>query len=273
VHRRARGRGPGQLIVADRGTGPADRRGEGGTAEGPVPDHVPDDDIREDELAGLVAHGEESRARGRRIRISLAAAVVVVALVVAGLLVGRVTAPVSALTPSTNSAEAGFSRDMQVHHEQAVQMSLLIIDRTDDPEVKLNAQDIAQAQSQQAGQMYAFLTSWGLDQAPSQPRMTWMTLPTLDGRADHGAMDMTPGGTMPGLASEGDIDELRSLTGVEAERQYLTLMIAHHRGGVEMAQALLERSRNPLVTDLANGMVTVQDKEILYMQQLLDARS
>jgi uncharacterized protein (DUF305 family) len=162
---------------------------------------------------------------------------------------------------------------MQVHHEQAVQMSLMIIDRTDDPEVKLIAQDIAQAQAQQAGQMYAFLTSWGLDQAPSQPRMTWMTLPTLDGKTDHSSMDMTPGATMPGLASQADLDELQSLTGVEAERKFLTLMIAHHRGGVEMAQGLLDRSRNPLVTDLANGMVMIQDKEILYMQQLLDARS
>jgi uncharacterized protein (DUF305 family) len=149
----------------------------------------------------------------------------------------------------------------------------MVIDRTDDPEVKLIAQDIAQAQSQQAGQMYAFLTSWGLDQAPSQARMTWMTLPTLDGEADHSSMDMTPGARMPGLASQADLDELGGLTGVDAERKYLTLMIAHHRGGVEMAQALLERSRNPLVTDLATGMVTVQDKEILYMQQLLDARS
>jgi uncharacterized protein (DUF305 family) len=86
-------------------------------------------------------------------------------------------------------------------------------------------------------------------------------------------MDMTPGARMPGLASQADLDELGGLTGVDAERKYLTLMIAHHRGGVEMAQALLERSRNPLVTDLATGMVTVQDKEILYMQQLLDARS
>ncbi len=60
---------------------------------------------------------------------------------------------------------------------------------------------------------------------------------------------------------------------MEAEREFLTLMIAHHRGGVEMAQGLLDRSRNPLVTDLANGMVMIQDKEILYMQQLLDARS
>ncbi len=86
-------------------------------------------------------------------------------------------------------------------------------------------------------------------------------------------MDMTPGATMPGLASQADLDELQSLTGVEAERKFLTLMIAHHRGGVEMAQGLLDRSRNPLVTDLAHGMVMIQDKEILYMQQLLDARS
>ena len=43
-------------------------------------------------------------------------------------------------------------------------------------------------------------------------------------------------------------------------------------GGVEMAEAVLARTELPLVTNLANGMVQLQSKEIDYMRELLEAR-
>jgi len=54
---------------------------------------------------------------------------------------------------------------------------------------------------------------------------------------------------------------------------FLTLMIAHHKGGLEMAEALLERSDYPSVTALARGVVTVQTTEISVMEAMLAARS
>jgi uncharacterized protein (DUF305 family) len=83
----------------------------------------------------------------------------------------------------------------------------------------------------------------------------------------------TPGDPMPGLATPEQIAELWSLTGVEAERLFLTLMIAHHKGGIEMAEALLERSDYPSVTALAQGVVTVQTTEISVMEAMLAERS
>jgi len=50
-------------------------------------------------------------------------------------------------------------------------------------------------------------------------------------------------------------------------------MITHHIGGVDMAEALLARSTNALVTPLARGMVQLQAKEINYMEELLADRS
>ncbi|QWT23668.1 DUF305 domain-containing protein [Subtercola sp. PAMC28395] len=217
-----------------------------------------------------------------RIRLRIALILGGVLLLVVGLVVGRITTPVTQ-TPGTLSAEAGFARDMQVHHQQAIDMAMIIRDQTTDPEIRQLAYDIATSQGQQAGQMFAWLNLWGLPQASPVPAMTWMTLPTLDqSNADHG-MDMgagqaspgpvIPGQTMPGMASQADVDRLGTLTGVEAEKLFLSLMIAHHQGGVQMAEALVARSADSTVLAVANTIITAQTGEIAYMQQLLAARS
>jgi uncharacterized protein (DUF305 family) len=214
-------------------------------------------------------------------RLRVAAVLGAALLLVVGLVVGRVTTPV-VTHPDTLSAEAGFARDMQVHHQQAIDMALTVRDETTDPEIRQLAYDIATSQGQQAGQMYAWLNLWGLPQVSPTPAMTWMTLPTLDqGASDHGmsmssaaggSTGVTPGAVMPGMATTAELTQLQSLTGVDAERLFLTLMIAHHQGGVEMADALVARSTDSDVLALANTIITAQTSEIAYMQQLLAAR-
>ena len=188
--------------------------------------------------------------------------------------VGRFSVP-SATSPDTLSAEAGFARDMQTHHLQAVELSMIVRDATDNQEIRQLAYDIATAQSQQSGQMHGWLNVWGLPQAPPEPSMTWMARPAPGGSGHgHGAMGSThvPGERMPGLATDAQIASLRSATGVEAEKLFLQLMIAHHEGGIEMAEAVLERSTNRTVDSLARGMVKAQQSEIDYMQELLAKR-
>lgn len=206
-----------------------------------------------------------------------AARTVVAAILVAGLLAvggfvgGRLTSG-STPTPSTDSAAAGFLRDMQVHHAQAVLMSLTIRDLTDDDDIRLLAYDIATAQAGQAGQMYGLLNAWNLPQAGG-PAMEWTRLPTIDG-SDDGGHDMG-GGTsptdMPGMATSAQLAELDAATGDDAVRIYLTLMIAHHQGGVAMAEAVLARSDVPQIVSLAGGIERSQTAEITVMQDLLAA--
>jgi uncharacterized protein (DUF305 family) len=214
-----------------------------------------------------------SRAgRGRFVAASVTA---VVLLVVAAFGVGRLSAPDTA-APSTYSDEAGFARDMQVHHDQAVTMSLIVRDETDDPDVRLLAYDIARTQSQQEGQLYGWLAAWHLPQAPSEPSMTWMARPTLAGAAsghDHAVAGTTVRATMPGYATDAQLAHLKTLTGKAAAVDYLKLMIAHHRGGILMAQAILARTTNPVVSDFATGVVSSQQSDIAAMQQLLASRT
>ena len=219
--------------------------------------------------AGVV---DPTRAsRGRRVRLVVAAALSIALVLLIGIAVGRLSSP-NPVTPGTESVEAGFSRDMQVHHNQAVEMAMIVRDATDDPDVRLLAYDIATSQANQSGQMLAWLNTWGLPQLASEPSMTWMSRPTINGSDDaHGHTGEVPG-TMPGLATSAQMDELAAASGVDAEVIFLELMIAHHMGGVEMAEAVLARSNNTVVTDLATSIVTAQTSEITLMESLLAAR-
>ncbi|MGB3909048.1 MAG: DUF305 domain-containing protein [Pseudolysinimonas sp.] len=203
----------------------------------------------------------------------IAAVVLAATLVVAGAFaVGRLTAgPTPTPTPTSDSAAAGFLRDMQVHHAQAVEMALLVRDRTDDETVRTIAYDVAITQTGQAGAMYGLLDAWGLPQISTGPPMAWTELPALDGSGDGHQMDPEAPGGMPGMATQEQLAELRSATGVDAVRLYLQLMIPHHQGGLEMAEAVLARTGVPQVVTLASGIQRAQRAEIRVMEDLLAA--
>ncbi|SIO29788.1 DUF305 domain-containing protein [Agromyces cerinus] len=216
--------------------------------------------------------------RGGRAAVIAVASVALIVVAAVAFSIGRLST-LAEPTPTTTSAEAGFSRDMQVHHLQGVELAMIVRDATDDPEVRLLGYDIATTQAQQAGQMYGWLAEWGLPQAGSEPSMTWMTRPALDGAAghgDHAASDPdahVPGAPMPGLATPAQVEELRGMTGIEAERRFLELMIAHHQGAVEMADAALARSTDDVVTALAQSIVDSQTSEIELMTGMLAERT
>ncbi|MFF2274357.1 DUF305 domain-containing protein [Agromyces sp. NPDC058126] len=219
------------------------------------------------------------RGRGGRVAVAVVAVLAVVVVAVAAFSVGRLST-LAEPTPTTTSAEAGFARDMQVHHQQGVELAMIVRDATSDEEVRLLAYDIATTQAQQAGQMYGWLASWGLPQAGREPSMTWMTRPAADGsgHASHGAGSGAdgaahqPGAPMPGLATPEQVAELRTLSGVDAEVRFLELMIAHHQGAVDMAEAVLDRSSTEVVVALAQSIVDSQTSEIELMESMLAER-
>lgn len=197
---------------------------------------------------------------------------VAVAVVAASVLLGyRIAA---SATPSDDSPEAGFARDMQTHHNQAVQMSFIIRGKTTDPALQTLTFDIITTQQHQSGQMFAWLTQWGLSQTSSQPPMAWMRAGEHDPdeTSGHG---LAPGQTsrMPGMASDAEIAKLKDASDEAAEVLFLELMIEHHEAGVTMAEAIQTRTDRPEVLTLADAMATAQASEITQMNRLLRARS
>ena len=201
------------------------------------------------------------------------ATLVLVMAILAGaiFLAGRLTANGTVTTPTTDSAAAGFLRDMQVHHAQAVEIALLARDRTDDETVRTISYDMAVTQATQSGVMYGLLDAWGLPQRSSQPAMAWTGLPAIDGSDSGHQMDPELPGGMPGMATSAELDALRAASGDEAVRIFLDIMIRHHEGGLEMAEAVLVRTDVPPVISLATGIRRAQQAEILAMRDLLAA--
>ena len=162
---------------------------------------------------------------------------------------------------------------MQVHHLQAVEMSFLARDRAEDPEIRQLAYDIARTQQHQAGQMYGWLSTWGLPKASPEPAMAWM---------DEGAGHSSPhdagqqSTAMPGMATAAQLEALTDAEGSEAEQLYLELMISHHQAGTTMAQAVLDRTDNEAVRALAQhgkvAPVTIHHR-IDFAASMVDGRT
>ncbi|MFC4913562.1 DUF305 domain-containing protein [Actinomadura gamaensis] len=198
--------------------------------------------------------------RGRRTVVIA----VVAALAVAAVLFGWTQ---RSGRPAAEGPEAGFARDMSVHHAQAVQMSFLVRDRTRDEAVRLLAYDIINTQQAQIGMMTAWLDGWGLPKTDPAGPMRWM------GHGGHGGGTSLPAdGSMPGMATPAQLAELERASGRAAETLFLRLMIAHHRGGVAMAEAVLGRTGDARVERLARTMVEGQRAEITLMERMLTER-
>ncbi|CAL9552970.1 DUF305 domain-containing protein [Streptomyces sp. enrichment culture] len=167
--------------------------------------------------------------------------------------------------PSAGSADAGFARDMAVHHQQAVEMSYVVRDRTDDEEVRRLAYDIAQTQANQRGMMLGWLDLWELPKVSADPPMTWMGMGDRAAGGEDGAL-------MPGMATRAEMERLGRLNGKQAEVFFLQLMTDHHEGGVHMAEGCVSRCEVAVEKRLARGMVEAQRSEIELMAGMLRER-
>ncbi|MER5332104.1 DUF305 domain-containing protein [Micromonospora sp. NPDC002717] len=149
-------------------------------------------------------------------------------------------------------ADAMFAQMMIPHHRQAVEMAELAATRAADPEVKRLAGEIKAAQAPEIATMSGWLSAWGRP-VPSPGAET----PHMD----HG---------MPGMMSDADMEKLAAASGREFDRQFLTMMIAHHEGAVTMARDELARGVNAEAKALAQQIVTTQQAEIDTMEKILD---
>ncbi|MEH6822202.1 MAG: DUF305 domain-containing protein, partial [Dietzia psychralcaliphila] len=158
-----------------------------------------------------------------------------------------------------NDADVMFAQMMYPHHAQAVEMADMANGRTDNPEVLSLASAIAAAQQPEMDQMTTWLTEWG------QP-MPDMDRGDMGDMGDMGGMDHSSGS---GMMTAQDMDALMAASGPEFDRQWLTMMIAHHTGAIEMANTEIADGSNPDALEMARTIVATQQQEIDTMQRLL----
>ena len=150
------------------------------------------------------------------------------------------------------ASDAQFMRDMIPHHQQALEMSRLAPDRTNSPELLEIAGKIEAAQ----GDEIAFMEQWLTNRGES-----------IDQSHAH-----TGHHTMKGMATEAQMAALAAASGVEFDRQFLSLMIAHHEGAIGMVEALMEQpgsAYDPTLFEFTTDISNDQSKEIELMHGLL----
>ena len=77
-------------------------------------------------------------------------------------------------SPAEGSPEVTFARDMAAHHTQAVELAMILRDRSTDEELRRFALDILLTQQAQIGQMEGWLAVWGQPLSGPQPPMSGM---------------------------------------------------------------------------------------------------
>lgn len=157
-------------------------------------------------------------------------------------------APASESSASdANAADAMFATMMIVHHEQAVEMSDLVLGEEGvDPRVIDLAERIKAAQSPEIEQLRGWLDDWGASAESG-------------GQMDHG----------DGMMTADDLAALEVATGAEASRLFLEQMIVHHEGAIDMAESQLADGQNHDAVALAQSIVDAQGAEIAEMKELL----
>jgi uncharacterized protein (DUF305 family) len=164
-------------------------------------------------------------------------------------------------SPRHVAADAEFMRHMIIHHLQAVEMTSLVAERTESPDIRLLAERIEASQDDEIRMMRRWLT----ERAEELP----------DEHAHHrpGGHDVHAG--MPGMLSGEEMARLRAARGAEFDRLFLEGMVRHHEGAIVMVAELFATDGAGQETEIfqfASHVDSDQRMEIMRMERMLAQR-
>lgn len=148
---------------------------------------------------------------------------------------------------SPNTVDFRYVHMMIKHHQQALEMTSLADGRAGSPRVERLAGRIAAAQEPEVGAMRAWLKTHGGDPAGGHEH-------------DHASM--------PGMATDAQLDQLRRAEGTDFDELFLEVMITHHQGALTMAADVLSHGNNVAVEEMANDVIAQQTSEIGRMREM-----
>jgi len=156
------------------------------------------------------------------------------------------------LGPADADYDLRFVDAMIPHHQGAVEMAQEVLNKSQRPEMKKLAEDIIAAQHREIEQMKQWRKAW-YPKAGSKP-MAWHA------PMNH-MMEMSPE-QMQAMMMKGDL----GAADAEFDLRFLNAMIPHHEGALVMAKDVLNKSKRPELKQLAQEILTSQQKEIDQMK-------
>jgi len=164
-----------------------------------------------------------------------------------------------------SKADVDFMQGMIMHHSQAVEMTELLKTRTKDPAIRELGKKIDVSQSDEMRWMKQWLTDRGFP--------TSMTS-GMDMTGDMKGMDMSMP-MMPGMLTPAQMETLRKASGPKFDHLFLTGMIQHHSGALQMVKDLFANpgaGQDPQLFDFASDVDNTQQAEIDIMRHMLKER-
>jgi uncharacterized protein (DUF305 family) len=143
-----------------------------------------------------------------------------------------------------DNIDQGFIEQMIPHHEGAIAMATIALERSERPEMLALARAIIEAQQKEITDMRAWHKAWFGAAVPSS----------------SGSMMMHMGGMT------GDPAALRTVPAAEFDREFIVQMIPHHEMAVMMASMLARGTARPEMKQLAANIIASQSKEITMMR-------
>jgi len=157
----------------------------------------------------------------------------------------------SSVPASAHPADVEFIRGMLHHHEQALEMTSLVADRTTSEQIRLLARRIDISQQDEIAMMQRWLESKGV---PVE--------------SEH-----THAGSMPGMLTPEQMQALAAASGEEFDRLFLESMILHHQGALEMVATLFGTpgaAEEADIYQIASHVDSDQRVEIARMSRMLN---
>lgn len=148
--------------------------------------------------------------------------------------------------------DSHFIEQMIPHHEDAILMADLALEKAKNQEIKQLAQDIKRTQSEEINQMRDWHKSWFGKDVPD-------VLSGTNYGMGSGKMHM---GMMGDVA---DIDSLKNAA--DFDKEFINQMIPHHQMAVMMAQMLQSSTNRPEMKELAKNIIDAQTREINQMRE------
>lgn len=155
--------------------------------------------------------------------------------------------------------EKHFIEMMIPHHQSAVEMADLALQKAKHPELKKLAAAIKADQTKEIEQLKAWYKQWYGTEVPATS-MTGMEMHHGRGQGMSG-MPMHSG--MMGMNI--NIDSLKNAS--DFDKEFIRQMIPHHQSAVKMARMVLKSATHPQIRNLAQAIIKSQTAEIQQMQQ------
>ncbi len=184
----------------------------------------------------------------------LVAVAAILVLIVGWLAFGRSDHPVDGMSggnfpadvDSATMSDRGFVTMMIPHHEDAIEMAEVVLDRSERPELRAFARGVIESQSREIETMRAWQSSWEGNSAMGD----------FDGQGMMGG-----GMMMDGMST----DDLRRADDVDLA--FIDAMIPHHQGAVMMAERVRLRTERPELKQLAEDIIAEQEAEITQLRE------